>query len=156
MNMNNEYQNKRNRKEYHRKYYLANKKWISKKNKRYRLIHIEEIRKRQRKYAVIYRVRRKTIYNSPKNKYQSYKHDAERRNIKWNLSFNQFMTFWQKPCHYCGEPIEFIGLDRVDNSKEYTINNIVPCCKICNRMKSAYSKDEFIDYCIKIARRFGN
>jgi hypothetical protein len=27
------------------------------------------------------------------------------------------------------------GIDRVDNSKGYTPENTVPCCKICNKIK---------------------
>jgi len=31
---------------------------------------------------------------------------------------------------------EVIGVDRVDNDRPYTLDNIVPCCAICNQIKS--------------------
>jgi len=38
------------------------------------------------------------------------------------------------------------GVDRVDNTKGYTKENCVPCCKICNRLKSDLTKEEFEEY----------
>jgi hypothetical protein len=34
----------------------------------------------------------------------------------------------------------------VDNTKGYTKENCVPCCKICNRLKSDLTKEEFEEY----------
>lgn len=28
------------------------------------------------------------------------------------------------------------GLDRMDNTKDYTLNNVIPCCGDCNRIKN--------------------
>jgi hypothetical protein len=53
---------------------------------------------------------------------------------------------WQKPCHYCGAelPLHIVGLDRVDNARGYTRDNIVPCCALCNDAKGhLLSYDEF-------------
>ena len=51
------------------------------------------------------------------------------------------------PCFYCGEYLDDstgVGLDRCDNKKGYTLNNVVPCCARCNRMKNVYvTSDEF-------------
>ncbi len=40
-------------------------------------------------------------------------------------------------CHYCGEPIKLTcyGLDRKDNSRGYTLDNVVPSCFPCNASK---------------------
>jgi 5-methylcytosine-specific restriction endonuclease McrA len=42
-----------------------------------------------------------------------------------------------KPCHYCNGPTgpTGAGLDRVDNSRGYAPDNVVPCCQECNRIK---------------------
>ena len=39
--------------------------------------------------------------------------------------------------------ILFNGIDRVDSGKGYTINNVVTCCKHCNRAKNSLSQDDF-------------
>lgn len=91
-------------------------------------------------------------------KYADYKRKAENRNIAFELSKEEFKKFTQQKCHYCGiEPKnickserntgDFIynGIDRINNKLGYEIENIVPCCKICNMLK----KD--LDYYIFIA-----
>ena len=83
-------------------------------------------------------------------KYRDYKLGAKYRKIEFNLSYEDFKNFWQKSCYYCGEKIEKIGLDRIDNEKGYLIENIVSCCKICNLMKRSSSKDDFLNQCQKI------
>lgn len=71
-------------------------------------------------------------------------------------------TWWfeevHKDCHYCGleashDPRGHHGLDRADNAKGYTKDNVVPCCRRCNRVKGVLSKDEFIALCRKISER---
>jgi len=88
-----------------------------------------------------------------------YKRNAKMRRIKWNLTEEQFAEITQKDCYYCGakpnnkryQPRnngEYIynGIDRIDNTKGYTIDNIVPCCKICNIAKSNLTEQEFKDW----------
>ena len=88
--------------------------------------------------------------NTPLVKYKKYKAGAKRRQISWDLTIEQFLEYWQEPCIYCGDEIETIGLDRVNNDKGYSIDNIVPCCYMCNLMKRATGKEEFIKHCEKI------
>jgi len=38
------------------------------------------------------------------------------------------------------------GLDRVDSSKHYTLDNVVPCCTVCNRAKSNLTVADFYDW----------
>jgi hypothetical protein len=66
--------------------------------------------------------------------------------IKKEITFEQYLSFWQKPCHYCGSQIKTVGLDRIDSKKSYNINNIVSCCWICNRAKMALSYDDFMGW----------
>ena len=86
----------------------------------------------------------------PESRYCEYKRRAKRG---FDLTFAQFMTFWQKPCWYCGETPETIGLDRVDNSKGYTLRNVVSCCSSCNLAKLDADRDEFLARCRRIASR---
>ena len=40
------------------------------------------------------------------------------------------------PCFYCETKDDPIGLDRLDNSKGHSEENVVPCCKICNKSRN--------------------
>jgi hypothetical protein len=79
---------------------------------------------------------------------------AKIRNIGFKLSKEEFESLVLQPCHYCGESKEgeVIGVDRLDSSTEYSINNCVPCCKTCNFMKGTLSIDTFIRHSHKIAK----
>lgn len=100
-----------------------------------------------------YKKPEKKKYNpSPKQRYNSYKNGAIIRNHDFDLTEEQFMTFWDKPCHYCEQPINGIGIDRVDNSIGYVMSNCVPCCKTCNWMKATLSYNHFISKCAQIAK----
>lgn len=90
------------------------------------------------------------LKNSIHNRYLK---GAGVRGIPFNLTNKQFLKFWQMPCHYCGSEIEKIGLDRVDNAIGYTLDNVVSCCEICNRMKLALNVDKFLDHVKKVAVR---
>lgn len=94
-----------------------------------------------------------------------YKRHAERRKFKWELSFQQVSNLIQQPCHYCGEEktnckitknfkegYNYNGIDRVNSSKNYTVDNVVACCKICNYAKSNLSQKEFILWLQKAAK----
>lgn len=78
---------------------------------------------------------------------------------KEGLPFEAFFQCSQMNCFYCGgEPsnsyasdrsdlieYRFIynGLDRLDSTKGHSINNIIPCCWICNRAKNRRSVIDF-------------
>jgi hypothetical protein len=47
-------------------------------------------------------------------------------------------------------------MNRLDNSKGYSIENSVPCCKMCNLAKHANTYQEFVDMCVRVAERHGN
>ena len=88
-----------------------------------------------------------------------YKHHAKKRNILFELSFEQFLSLTQQNCHYCGigpsniktsksNNGDFIynGIDRIDNMQGYTLDNCVPCCDQCNRSKRGLTKKEFMKW----------
>ena len=86
--------------------------------------------------------------------YKCYISNASHRNIKFILTYEQFLTFWQKPCFYCGNPIKTIGLDRINSLQEYSMDNVISCCQQCNLAKLDYTQQEFIDMCCKVANKF--
>lgn len=132
------------------------------------MVRTEKVRKRQ---AAWYKRNKKRILKSrkvyykehkqdrqiyektPERKFTNYKWNAKNRKLRWSLTFEQFIQFWQKPCYYCGEKIDLVGLDRIDNNKGYNMENVVSCCEWCNRMKLKYSKKDFIKQCKKIANK---
>ena len=77
-------------------------------------------------------------------RYHQYQKSAQSRNIEFSLSTDEFLSFWQKPCTYCGAEIETIGLDRLENHLGYVLGNVVPCCRDCNVMKMSQGLGEFI------------
>ena len=82
----------------------------------------------------------------PEQKFKDYQKRAEANSTSFDLTFEQFMTFWQKPCSYSKHPIATIGLDRVDSDLGYTLRNVVPCCEVCNRGKLLMPAAEFIEW----------
>lgn len=87
--------------------------------------------------------------------YRNYVSSANTRGLLWEISFELFSSQVLNPCVYCGNMdirklcgmlTKCNGLDRVDNTKGYFVDNIVPCCGKCNMMKGTMSTQEFIDH----------
>lgn len=139
-------------------YYLKNKSKYKRLGKKYRKIHKKEYEEYNQRYRQDNKIRlskQKQVYKSTsEGKYTMYRGNAKRRGIGFNLTMEQFKGFWKKPCYYTGENINTIGIDRLDNSKGYMVNNCVSCCKQVNMMKGKMSKMDFIKICKIIARRF--
>lgn len=93
------------------------------------------------------RAQRQRFYKTLPYRYQFYRQLATRRGLSFNLSIEQFATFWQKPCRYCGAAIPTIGLDRLDSSKGYDLENIAACCTTCNIGKRTMSPAEYLSHC---------
>jgi len=89
----------------------------------------------------------------PHKKYASYLWGAKSRAYEFSLTFEEFMTFWNVDCTYCGDQIDTIGLDRMDNRQGYTLSNVVPCCSVCNYMKQGLSVEQFMNHVNKIIGR---
>lgn len=72
---------------------------------------------------------------------KKYGHEVE-------LSLEYHTALTANPCRYCGgftAGMDHVGVDRVDNSKGYTIENSAPCCRACNLMKGAQSLEEWAE-----------
>lgn len=80
-----------------------------------------------------------------------------------SISLEDFKRLTSDNCHYCGSAPSIVmkstskhsayvynGLDRVDSKIGYRLNNVVPCCEMCNRMKLDYGVDEFLSQINKI------
>jgi hypothetical protein len=96
-----------------------------------------------------------------------YKRHAERRGFKWNLTRENVESIIDKDCYYCGTKpmnikktknsigigLNYSGIDRIDSCKDYTVENTVPCCRICNYAKSNLTLKEFQEWAIKLGSK---
>lgn len=89
--------------------------------------------------------------------YNNYINGSKNRKIVFDLNFDQFIELTKKDCFYCGRPPSqyykvrcsfkgyiYNGIDRLEGEKGYSTDNVVSCCKICNRAKWIMNKDSFI------------
>jgi 5-methylcytosine-specific restriction endonuclease McrA len=93
----------------------------------------------------------------------TYKHSAKVRKLIWQLTDVQFDILTQQNCHYCGTapttvrqiknlngPFVYNGIDRKNNSKGHTPDNVVSCCEVCNKMKLTMSIEKFLAHVQRI------
>lgn len=89
--------------------------------------------------------------------YDRYILGAKKRNLEFSINKEDFTKLIFNRCYYCNqEPYlkqslkqsngnPFVnGIDRVDNSKGYTNENSVTCCKKCNFAKHEMSESDFL------------
>jgi hypothetical protein len=100
------------------------------------------------------------------SKYLSYKARAKshRKKLSFTLTKEQFRALITAPCYYCGEVgystykskptangnFPSNGIDRIDSNLGYDIENCVPACGLCNKMKLDLSYDDFITHLKRI------
>jgi len=88
---------------------------------------------------------RKALLTKFHNAYLGCKGGARSRRLNFEITEAEYASLIQLPCTYCGELANpHHGLDRVDNSRGYSLDNVTPCCKMCNRMKSNYSLENWL------------
>lgn len=89
-----------------------------------------------------------------------YKRSAKSRGYSWGLDRDLFRSLTKQNCIYCGLPPSqsylthksafgyyiYSGVDRIDNALGYEVDNVVPCCSVCNRAKSTMSSGEFLSW----------
>lgn len=100
---------------------------------------------------------------------KQYKHGANKRGYEWNLSRDDVKSLTSESCVYCGVKPDFRintntidnygdyiynGIDRVDNTKGYDLDNCVSCCRLCNWMKRDLTIEEFKTHISKINNIF--
>ena len=105
--------------------------------------------------------------------YRSYRGGAKKFGRHFDLTIEEFQSITSQDCFYCGSKPTFIaesiwchnlgdenktkhteyvynGIDRIDSSKGYDQDNIVPCCKWCNIAKSNKTAEEFKEHISKM------
>lgn len=94
-------------------------------------------------------------YRNIEASYNEYKRTAAKKNREFTLLPEEFTALVLSSCHYCNysADTEIIGIDRVDNSKDYTTDNVVPACKNCNNIKFIYPTEFFLEHCRDIIHK---
>lgn len=90
----------------------------------------------------------------------TYRRNARERGLLFDLTAEQFSSLVTADCHYCAAPpaplyshAEATGLDRIDNGRGYTADNVVSCCRVCNRAKSTMTYDDFTAWIRRLVAR---
>ena len=94
---------------------------------------------------------------------KAYKGAARRRGLVWALTDEDFEKITAQVCHYCGCPpsarevqaqgrsnFVYNGIDRVDNSFGYALDNVVPCCSVCNNAKKDMPFEDFMAWIARL------
>jgi hypothetical protein len=85
-----------------------------------------------------------------------YRTSARLRGLPWCLTKLQFYVVGSAACTYCGcDPpmfnnygknygaVPFNGIDRKDPAGGYSLDNVVPCCAVCNYSKQEMTIEQF-------------
>jgi hypothetical protein len=97
-----------------------------------------------------------------KTLHRRYATSQRSRGILFDLDLFTFDALIRCQCNYCGQAPEgrkisnskdlmkCNGLDRQDSALNYTVDNVVPCCKVCNFAKSDMSVTDFYTWVNRI------
>jgi len=97
-----------------------------------------KIKKRSKNYAT-----------SSYGRYIRLRAQVKGRKLELGITSEQYLNLMEERiCYYCNGPLNSTGsgLDRIDSSKGYLIDNVVKCCKICNQMKNDLGQLEFFEH----------
>jgi hypothetical protein len=92
--------------------------------------------------------------------YRKYKDRDRLRGGELSIPLEDFARLVSERCFYCNgidtraiskEKVRLNGLDRVDSSRGYSLDNVVPCCTKCNTMKWSLTRGAFISHIKKIS-----
>jgi len=93
--------------------------------------------------------------------FSNYKSGASKRNLNFDLTFEEFQSLVTENCFYCEVPpsralkiskkinypeIFCNGIDRINNDLGYFLENCVSCCIDCNRAKSNMTPKDFVTW----------
>jgi hypothetical protein len=89
---------------------------------------------------------------------RNIKSNALRSNVPFELPESICKDMMKIRCFYCGFLSDTEGIPnsitRKNNSKPYTVENIVPCCKLCSSSKNSIDSKEFITKMMHISKIF--
>lgn len=152
--------NKEKVKEIHHRYYETNKEKMNEKNRQYRKAHPEKQREWQRRYCEanpekqrenIRRWRAEHPMECRANRLlQAYRQsDCKSHRGECTLTKQWVLdNILTGHCIYCGETDwHLLGCDRKNNTRPHTPDNVVCCCRDCNKKRG---RMDIITYALSI------
>lgn len=131
---------------------LAERQRIDRQNPKRKAYAKEYKRINNWKYKKQIQERTKRWTKSLHGRFITYRSSARKRELVFTLTEEEVKNIVSQPCFYCNTFKNVTsGIDRVDSSIGYILENCVPCCFMCNRMKSNYSAEDFVEHCKQIA-----
>jgi len=94
--------------------------------------------------------------------YTRYTIRCKKKEIPFDLSLEIFTFLCNKNCFYCeakprpihpnrwNHEVLANGLDRVIPELGYVLGNVVPCCSVCNSMKSDMTLSNFLEKIVAV------
>jgi 5-methylcytosine-specific restriction endonuclease McrA len=158
------------KKEYQKKYYLANRDALIKKADDYRRENCTRVNAYRKGY---YQRNKEKMANQSKKIYQNlspalkwargsiYSHKYAGYTVDISKERLLEIVSTIKNCQLCGVELKYntgrqydnITLDRMNNGTEINENNILIICRQCNNTKGSRTMSEFYEYCQKIANK---
>jgi len=80
--------------------------------------------------------------------YSEYKNRALKKQLDFLITIDDYNNITKSNCYLCGKSYNNVhknGIDRIDNSKGYILDNVKCCCGECNYMKRDYQLDDIIN-----------
>lgn len=109
-----------------------------------------------------------TNVSATNNIFNVYRREAKKRNFDFLLDKDIFSKLLHQNCYYCGivpsqirnaknirSSMKYNGIDRLNSSIGYTIDNCVTCCSSCNISKMSLDHNEFFTLVKKIYEKHG-
>jgi hypothetical protein len=78
--------------------------------------------------------------NSTCVSYASYRSRAEKKELDFEITHDDYKTLTSQDCYLCGKQTTEThtnGIDRLDNTRGYVLENCRACCRECNHMRNA-------------------
>ena len=139
--------NKEKKKSYNKKWRDNNKDHCSQYGKNYLSLHREDLKKYNHQWYVSNieneKFKESKFARTIDRRFYNLKKRAKKKNILCSLLIEQYKQIIISPCYYCNNFLcEIVaaggGLDRLDNTRGYELDNVVSCGKICNSIKMNY------------------
>lgn len=133
---------------------------------KYRAEKSYEIKSQRNEYMINYRdknqLRIDLYYKSLQGRFGMWRRSAKSRDIKWDITMADILKMPMQ-CFYTKldltlekDKLNTVSIDRINNSKPYTKDNIVLCCHYVNIMKNKFKLSDFLDICKLISENYDN
>jgi hypothetical protein len=126
------YKDLQKRKEYKQIWFQNNKERVSEKNK----LNTKNFRKTNPERSKLINKKADQKRNTtPEKRFSRLKIESKRRGLSLEISLEQYKILVNTNCYYCSTDLnreKGYSLDRIDNNNGYELNNVLPCCGICN------------------------